>query len=53
MPFLMTLAANAAAMAAYIASETPQDGVMSADDVQTYEAKLREPVCAPCSCFRS
>ena len=44
--------ANAAAMAAYIASETPQDGAMSADDVQSYEAKLREPVCAPYRTYR-
>lgn len=37
---------SAEALAAYVAGETPQDGVMSADDVRGYEATDREAVCA-------
>ncbi|MBI1403984.1 MAG: gamma-glutamyltransferase [Porphyrobacter sp.] len=36
----------AAALATYVAGETPQDGRMAAADVTAYEAKLRDPVCA-------
>lgn len=36
----------AAALAAYVAGETPQDGRMTADDVTAYTAKERAPVCA-------
>ena len=38
---------RAAALASYVAGETPQDGTMAASDVASYEAKLRDPVCAP------
>lgn len=38
---------SAEEFAAYVAGETPQDGVMSAADVRDYEAKEREAVCAP------
>ena len=37
----------AAALAAHVAGETPQDGRMTADDVTAYTAKERPPVCAP------
>lgn len=33
-------------LAAYVASETPQDGKLTAADVTAYKAKDREPVCA-------
>jgi len=36
---------SAAEFAAYVASETPQDGAMTADDVSSYTAKERDPVC--------
>jgi len=36
--------ASAEAMSAYIAEQTPQDGVMAASDIQNYEAKTREAV---------
>lgn len=36
---------SAAEFAAYVASETPQDGAMTADDVSRYTAKERDPVC--------
>ena len=36
----------AAALAAYVAGETPQDGRMTADDVTAYTTKERAPVCA-------
>lgn len=42
----------AAALAGYVASETPQDGAMTPADVQEYEAKVREPVCAPYRSYR-
>lgn len=35
----------AAALAAYVAAETPQDGRMSAADITSYTAKERPPVC--------
>ncbi|AUX68636.1 gamma-glutamyltransferase [Porphyrobacter sp. HT-58-2] len=35
----------AAALAAYVAGETPQDGRMTADDVTAYTARERAPVC--------
>ncbi len=37
--------AGAVSMANYVASETPQDGTMTAEDVSSYVAKDREPVC--------
>ncbi|MCK0129708.1 gamma-glutamyltransferase [Erythrobacter sp. F6033] len=37
-------AANA--LAAYVATETPQDGTLTASDIIGYEAKQREAVCA-------
>lgn len=37
---------SAAELAAYVASETPQDGKMTAIDVVGYRARLRDPVCA-------
>jgi len=37
---------GAAALADYVASETPQDGKMSAKDVTSYTAKDRNPVCS-------
>ncbi|MHA7820661.1 MAG: gamma-glutamyltransferase [Erythrobacter sp.] len=39
--------AKADEFAAYVASETPRDGTMTSADVRGYEAKEREPVCAP------
>lgn len=36
---------SAAALAAYVAAETPQDGKMSASDIAGYRASLRDPVC--------
>ncbi|MEP5937714.1 MAG: gamma-glutamyltransferase [Erythrobacter sp.] len=36
---------GAAALAEYVAGETPQDGKMAVADVQSYTAKLRDPVC--------
>ncbi len=38
---------EAAALSAYVADETPQDGAMTAQDVRSYVSKQREPVCAP------
>ncbi len=38
---------SAEALATYIAEATPQDGRMTASDVRAYEARMREPVCAP------
>jgi len=38
---------NAADIASYIAGETPQDGRMTTADINAYEAKDRDPVCAP------
>ncbi|GIX21043.1 MAG: gamma-glutamyltranspeptidase [Erythrobacter sp.] len=37
--------APAAALAAFVAAETPQDGRMSAADITSYKAKERPPVC--------
>ena len=42
----------AAALAAYVAAETPQDGRMKAGDVTTYVAKDRDAVCAPYRAYR-
>lgn len=38
---------NAAALANYVASETPQDGRMTVSDIVSYKAKERDAVCAP------
>ncbi len=38
---------GAAALAEYVASQTPQDGKMAATDVTSYAAKSRDPVCGP------
>lgn len=43
---------NAAALAAYVAAETPQDGRMTASDVTTYIAKDRAAVCAPYRAYK-
>ncbi|NVE95361.1 gamma-glutamyltransferase [Altererythrobacter lutimaris] len=43
---------DAAALAAYVADETPQDGKMTAADIRSYEAKQRTPVCAPYRSYR-
>lgn len=40
------------AFAAYVASETPQDGRMDAEDVRRYEAKMRSPACARYRSYR-
>lgn len=37
--------AGASSLAQYVASETPQDGMMTPDDISSYIAKDREPVC--------
>lgn len=42
----------AAALAAFVAGETPHDGRMTPADVTTYEAKQRAPVCAPYRSYR-
>jgi len=39
--------ADAANLASYVAAATPQDGKMQESDVRDYEARLRDPVCAP------
>jgi gamma-glutamyltranspeptidase/glutathione hydrolase len=43
---------SAAALAAYVAGETPQDGRMTAADVTGYTAKERAPVCARYRVYR-
>lgn len=43
---------SAAAFAAYVAGETPQDGRMTAADITAYQAKERAPVCAPYRTYR-
>jgi gamma-glutamyltranspeptidase/glutathione hydrolase len=42
----------AAELAAYVASETPQDGRMTAADVTAYQPKERAPVCARYRVYR-
>ncbi|MFY8047312.1 MAG: gamma-glutamyltransferase family protein, partial [Erythrobacter sp.] len=42
----------AAALAGYVAAETPQDGRMTAGDVTAYVAKDRAAVCAPYRAYR-
>lgn len=42
----------AAALAAFVASETPQDGHMTAADITAYAAKARAAVCAPYRVWR-
>lgn len=37
--------APAAALAAHVAAETPQDGRMTATDITAYQPKVRDPVC--------
>lgn len=44
--------APAAALAAFVAAETPQDGRMSAADITSYKAKERPPVCIRYSLYR-
>lgn len=51
-PAAMYGPAPAAELAAYVASETPQDGRMIATDVTGYTAKTREPVCARYRVYR-
>ncbi|QIQ87441.1 gamma-glutamyltransferase [Erythrobacter sp.] len=43
---------GAAALASYVAQETPQDGKMTAEDIRAYRAKEREAVCAPYRAYR-
>jgi gamma-glutamyltranspeptidase/glutathione hydrolase len=43
---------GAAALADYVAGETPQDGRMTASDITAYEAKDRDAVCAPYRTYR-
>lgn len=42
----------AAALASYVAGETPQDGRMTPADITAYQAKERAPVCAPYRVYR-
>lgn len=42
----------AAALASYVAAETPQDGRMSAADITAYQPQQRDPVCAPYRTYR-
>jgi gamma-glutamyltranspeptidase / glutathione hydrolase len=51
-PAAMYGSTAAAALAAYVAGETPQDGRMTAADVTAYAAKERAPVCAPYRTYR-
>lgn len=44
-PKAMYGAAPAAALAAHVAAETPQDGRMTAADITAYQPKERDPVC--------
>ncbi|MEE4288729.1 MAG: gamma-glutamyltransferase [Erythrobacter sp.] len=39
-------------LAAYVASETPQDGRMTEADIDAYAAKLRDPVCGRYRVYR-
>ena len=43
---------EAGALADYVAGETPQDGRMTASDIRTYAARLREPVCTAYRTYR-
>ncbi len=51
-PSAMYDSETAAALAAYVAGETPQDGRMTAADIEGYTAKEREAVCAPYRTYR-
>lgn len=51
-PQAMYGSTSAAALAAYVAGETPQDGRMTAADVTGYVAKERAPVCARYRVYR-
>ncbi len=51
-PQAMYGSTSAAALAAYVAGETPQDGRMTAADVTGYTAKERAPVCARYRVYR-
>lgn len=51
-PQALYSADTAAALATYVAGETPQDGRMSAGDVTTYAAKDRDAVCVPYRDYR-
>ena len=51
-PQAMYGSTSAAALAAYVSSETPQDGRMTAADVTGYTAKERAPVCARYRVYR-
>ncbi len=42
----------AAALAGYVAGQTPQDGRMTSADITAYRAKDRAPMCAPYRTFR-
>ncbi|MEL7446127.1 MAG: gamma-glutamyltransferase [Pseudomonadota bacterium] len=43
---------NAGGIAEYIAKMTPADGKMTTEDIKSYQAKLREPVCARYRSYR-
>ncbi|AOL93504.1 gamma-glutamyltransferase [Porphyrobacter sp. LM 6] len=51
-PQAMYGADNAAALAAYVAGETPQDGRMAPADITAYAAKDRTPVCTRYRIYR-
>lgn len=51
-PQAMYGGAAAAALAGYVAGETPQDGRMTAADVTAYQAKERAPVCTRYRVYR-
>ncbi|GAA0757595.1 gamma-glutamyltranspeptidase/glutathione hydrolase [Erythromicrobium ramosum] len=51
-PQAMYGSTSAAALAAYVAGETPQDGRMAAADVTGYVAKERAPACARYRVYR-
>ncbi|TAD81952.1 MAG: gamma-glutamyltransferase [Sphingomonadales bacterium] len=51
-PSAMYGSSPAAALAAYVAGETPQDGRMTPEDVGGYLAKERPPVCARYRVYR-
>ncbi|WP_137680510.1 gamma-glutamyltransferase [Aurantiacibacter suaedae] len=41
-----------ASLAEYVAADTPRDGAMVAEDLRSYEAKWREPVCGQYRVYR-
>lgn len=43
---------EATGLAAYVAAATPRDGRLTASDIRSYEAKMRDPVCSPYRTYR-